>query len=85
MTLTLEIPEELENELVTEASRLGLPLVEYVVRILTAGRLGEIPKTGAELVAYWQKEGLIGSRSDISDSQQHARQLRLEAEQRSRE
>jgi hypothetical protein len=43
------------------------------------------PKTGAELVAYWQSEGVINSRPEITDSQSHARRLRHEAETRSRE
>jgi hypothetical protein len=40
------------------------------------------PKNGAELVNYWQQAGVIGMRSDISDSQQHARKLRAKAERR---
>jgi hypothetical protein len=34
------------------------------------------PMTGAEIVAYLQAEGLIGYRTDITDSQAHARMLR---------
>lgn len=34
MTLKLEIPQELERELATEAARLGLPLPEYALRLL---------------------------------------------------
>lgn len=41
------------------------------------------PTTAAEIVAYWQQEGLIGSRSEITDSQEHARELRRQAEDRS--
>jgi hypothetical protein len=86
MTLTLELPEELGSELATEADRLGLPLAEYAIRVLTAGRTASAaPKSGAELIAYWQSEGLIGSRPDIADSQQHARALRQQAECRSHE
>ena len=40
------------------------------------------PKNGAELVAYWQTEGVIGSRSDIENSQEHARKIRRKAETR---
>lgn len=84
MTLNLNLPPELESELSTEASRLNLPLSEYILRILSTRQVLENPpKTGAQLVAYWQSEGLIGSRSDIADSQEHARQLRYEAERRS--
>jgi hypothetical protein len=86
MTITLELSQELESELAAEAAQLGLPLNEYVLRILTTGRAPkDLPKTGSELVAYWQSEGVIGTRPDITDSQQHARQLRQQAEKRVRE
>lgn len=38
--------------------------------------------SGAELVAYWRREGVIGSRPDIADSQAHARAARARAERR---
>jgi hypothetical protein len=85
MTLTLDLPQELESELSAEAAQLGLQLPEYVVRLLTTGRTqAAAPRNGAELVAYWQSEGIIGARSDIGDSQAHARQLRRQAENRER-
>ncbi|WP_196517701.1 hypothetical protein [Nostoc sp. WHI] len=46
--------------------------------------LGNPPKAGAELVAYWQSEGVINSRPDITDSQAYARKLRHEAQTRER-
>ena len=83
MTITLELPEELESELSAKAARQGLSLTEYALRILSTDRANPIRlQTGAELVAYWQKEGLIGTRPDIDDSQVHARKIRREAEQR---
>ena len=85
MTLTLEIPKELERELTTEAARLGLPLPEYARRLLAAGHKAVAsPTNGAELLAYWKREGVIGSRPDILDSQKHARAIRRRAERRSR-
>lgn len=85
MSITLDLPTELENELCTEASQLNLPLSEYILRILSTRQvLGSLPKTGAELVAYWQSEGVINSRPDITDSQEYARKLRHEAETRVR-
>jgi len=85
MTLTLEIPKELETVLAAEAASLGLPLSEYAQRLLAAGRVPEaVPKTGAELLAYWRREGVIGSRPDITDSLEHARAIRRKAEKRSR-
>jgi hypothetical protein len=86
MSITLDLPQELESELTTEATQLGLSLSEYVLRLLSTRSLaGPITTTGAELVAYWQREGVIGTRPEIMDSQVHARQLRHQAERRSRE
>ncbi len=86
MTITLELPQELERELSAEAARQGLPLAEYALRILTIGRPARpMPTNGADLVSYWQSEGLIGSRVDINDSQAHARRLREQAEHRIQE
>ena len=59
MTLSIEIPEELEAELVTEADRLGLSLSEYTLRLLRVSRLtGDLPRTGPDLVTYWRRENL---------------------------
>lgn len=86
MAITLELPYELEQELSAEAERQGLPLAEYAVRILATARTVHLmPTTGAELVSYWQAEGLIGSNPDIDDSQARARELRAQAERRIRE
>ena len=83
MTITLDLPRELESELSAEAKRLGLPLSEYVLHILSSGRsVKGALKTGAELVDYWRQEGLIGTRLNIVDSQEHARRIREKAEQR---
>jgi hypothetical protein len=85
MNLVLDLPPELENELAAEASRLGLPLPEYILRLLAAGRVpNPVPRTGAELLDYWKDEGLIGTRSDITDSSTHARVLREQAQRRAR-
>ncbi len=63
MAITLDLPDELEAALSDEADRLNLPLGEYIVRLLmTAQPQQTMPRTGAELVAYWQREGLIGTR-----------------------
>lgn len=85
MSINLDLPPELEDELFTEASRLNLPLSEYILRILSVRQVLENPpKTGAELVAYWQSEGVINSQPDITNSQAYARKLRNEAETRER-
>jgi len=84
--ITLNLPVDLESQLSAEAARRGVPLDEYLIRVLcSAGPVGDTPKTGAQLVAYWADEGLIGSRPDIAGSSQHARCLRQEAERQRRE
>ena len=86
MSIVLDLPQELESELATEATQLGLSLTEYVLRLLsTRSLVGQLPTTGAALVAYWQREGVIGTRLDITDSQAYARQIRHQAERRLRE
>lgn len=86
MTVIIELPQDLEKELAMEASRLGLPLAEYALRLLYSRQLSEKePETGAELVVYWQSAALIGSRQENTDSQAVARQLRKAAENRIRE
>jgi hypothetical protein len=85
MTLVLDLPPELETELAAEAARLGLPLSEYAVRLLAGGRgPSSGPRSGADLLAYWRSEGLVGTRPDITDSAAHARALREEAQRRRR-
>ena len=77
MSVTLDLPEELESVLSAEADRLNLSLSAYILRLLTAARsVDNMLATGAELVTYWQNEGVIGTRADIADSPEYARQLR---------
>lgn len=83
MNLVLNLPAELESELSAGAARLQLPVSEYALRLLAAGIAAESkPSNGAELVAYWQNAGLIGTRADIDDASAHARILRKQAENR---
>lgn len=85
MSLVLDLPAELETELAAEAAHLGLPLPEYALRLLAGGRsLRSAPHTGAELLAYWQGEGLVGTRPDITDAPAHARALREQVQRRAR-
>jgi hypothetical protein len=83
MSLVLDLPPDLENQLAAEAARLGLPLPEYALHVL-AGRHApsSAPRTGAELLAFWQEEGLVGSRAEITDSLARARALRERAQRR---
>ena len=82
MTLMLELPTGVEADLTAEAVRHGLPLQEYVLRLLSTAAHVPVSMTGAELVEYWRREGLVGTRVDITDSRQHARTLRESAERR---
>jgi hypothetical protein len=86
MSLLLELPEDLAAALATEASRLGLSLPVYAAQLLASAspRPSQV-QSGCDLVAYWQAEGIIGSRADVEDSQAHARSLRRRAERRQRE
>lgn len=86
MTLTLELPNELESELVSEAKQSGLSVADYTLGVLLSRRLpNSLPQNGAELVAYWQSSGLVGTRTDIGDSQLHARKLRSKAQRRKKQ
>ena len=85
MTLTLELPTDLEHALAAEAANLGVPIEQYALRVLEGHLpIGETLKTGAELVAYWEREGVIGFRPEIEDSQAYARAVRDAAEHRLR-
>ena len=83
MSIRIDLPPDLESELATEALRLNLPLSDYILQVLSVRQVLSNPlKTGADLVACWQSQGVINSRPDITDSQAHARKLRHEAETR---
>ena len=85
MPLTLQLPQDLEFELDHEASLQGISMTEYVLQLLKDRDPSELPKTGAELVAYWQARGFFGSRPDILDGPAYARELRRQAETRTRD
>jgi len=68
MSIMLDVPIELEQELADEAEHLGLPLSEYALRLLISNRpVQSMPTTGAELVDYWMAEGVLDSRVDIEE------------------
>ncbi len=83
MPLTLELPDELADTLTGNAAKLGLSVPDYALQLLSSVTpSNSSPKSGADLVAYWQREKLIGTRGDIVDSQLEARTLRERAERR---
>jgi hypothetical protein len=85
MRLVIELPPELEASLSAQAADRGLPVEQYVLRLLS-NALESTPSaaSGAELVAYWQREQLIGTRPEITDVVSHSRKLREESQQRRR-
>lgn len=86
MTFILELPNDLERDLEKAAARAGLPLAEYALQILAAHRVltpEAAPRTGAELLAVWEQEGLLGTRPDIEDPVAYARELRERTQRRS--
>jgi hypothetical protein len=83
MGVTLELPQDLASALTEEATQRGLSLADYAIQLLSAGITPDPTiHTGADLMAYWQREGVVGTRTDIADSQVHARQLRGQAQRR---
>ena len=96
MTLTLELTPEQEQRIEAEAGRRNMDAASYAKALLfeeedskhrsqVAAQAAEEQWSGADLVAYWEREGVIGSRPDITDSLEHARAIRRKAERRSRE
>ncbi|MBX9580008.1 MAG: hypothetical protein K2X87_06830 [Gemmataceae bacterium] len=85
MTLTLELDAELAEVLAEEAARKKMSLPDYAVYLLTITVPPPPPlKTGADVVAYWESEGLIGSRPDITDPEAHSQVMRAKSNGRHR-
>ena len=83
MTVHIQVSDELETQLRAEAESKGLSIEELASRLLEASaRKGPVAKSGAELVAKWRADGLIGYRTDIPDSNAHSRAIRERAEKR---
>lgn len=85
MVVTLELPDDLATSLEQEAERAGVPLPELALRKLRrpAPKAEEV-RTGADLIAYCEAEGVFGPWDWVEDSQAFARSLRAEAESRGR-
>jgi len=107
MTLTLDLPPEVEARVTAAAARRGLSPADYLIELARSATLeapaaddsSELedvedllpgtwpedeprPTTPAEVVAYWERHGLLGTRPDITDSLEHARKIRRRAERR---
>ncbi len=90
MTITLHVPTEIKTRLEEEAARCEQPVEDYALSLIERNlpELSPLPelKTGADVVAYWKANGLIGDwadRADIADSAEYARELRRQSETRS--
>ena len=85
MAIALDLPDELERDLTQEATRLGVSLHDYLLRVL-ADRRAPIAiaaaRSGAELVSIWASDGLVGSRPDIEDPVRYAREIRDRSQNR---
>jgi len=58
MSLQLDLPPELETELIFEAAQVGLPLSDYILRLLAGERaISPTPRTAADRLAYWRERG----------------------------
>jgi hypothetical protein len=83
MTLTLDLPTQLEDRLRAVAERHGVAPDSFALHALEAAVLAdETPADGPALLRFWQAAGVVGMRPDITDSQLHADALRDEAERR---
>jgi hypothetical protein len=93
MTLLLELTPEVEDTLRAEASRRGLPVEKYALEALVTGMSAgaehgpdnNLPQTGAEALAYWKREGVMGLFADRPDTPEFARELRHQAETRAQQ
>lgn len=71
--LTIELSEAAEERLRAEASAKGVPPEVYAREILEALLL---PAVGQRLANHWERDDVIGSRPDITDSDACADELR---------
>lgn len=85
MSITLELPKELSDQLTQEALEAQTSMEDYVVHLIqTRDAVLTRIKTGADAVAYWKSLGLLGRLKHIEDPIQYARNVRKAAETRSR-
>lgn len=82
MKVEIDFPDDYQSMLQSEADSLGIPLNAYLFRLLDLNRVDGKPRNGEELVEYWSRHGLIGSRGEIFDAADHARRLRERASRR---
>jgi hypothetical protein len=92
MAVTIKLTPDAEAALRREAARRGMGAAEFARTLLEEqlereqrSAVPRAPATGADVVAYWRAEGVLGAwadRTDITDSVSYARALRRRAETR---
>ncbi len=83
MPMSLELSDEVATWLQLGATKSGITIQEYALRLLSPPKAPTRTfKDGASVVAYWEAMGVLGSRPDIEDSQVEARRLRELAQKR---
>ena len=80
MTLTLDLPGDVTRKMEEAAAQRGMPLSEFAAEFLASHFVPRADtaasRSGAEILAIWQKEGLLGEGPDIEDPVAFARELR---------
>jgi len=75
MSIVLDLPHKLLKELNIEAAKQNQDLNEYLTQLIQRGRTVQFSTT-SDILAYWKKEGLIGTKPASTDSQKVAQRLR---------
>jgi hypothetical protein len=83
MSIVLDLPKKLVKELNSEAAQQNQDLNEYLTQLIQRGRTARFSST-AEILQYWEKEGLIGNRPAHTNSQKVAQRLRKQSNTRNR-
>jgi hypothetical protein len=82
MAFIIDLAPDVEKELQQEAAQQGVKTEDYVKRLVLERPLKK-PMSGAEAIAYWERENAFGTFADRpEDSPELARILRQEAETR---
>lgn len=89
MTHWITLAPEIEEAAVRQAQHRGLSLDEYLPELLAQAVTQEtvagepVPRTGADLLALWEREGAFLPHETAPDAPALARQLREKAQRRS--
>jgi len=81
MSIVLDLEPQLEAKLREHAARIGKPLEDYLIDCLeNTPDVDDIPTTGPELLAYWDREGLRPLFTEGPDSPALVREWREQEE-----